>query len=70
MTKMRSELRVVDDKPEVWTNLGDILDWLQELPTHSKTPIAAGVALEIRQLLLDSVDNAEMIQGEDGVESV
>ena len=65
---IRSELRVVDDKPEVWANLGDILDWLKELPALTGHPDAGAVALEIRQMLLDSVDNAEMIQADDGVE--
>jgi len=66
MVTIRSELRVVDDKPEVWANLGDILDWLKELPTLTGHPDAVTAALEIRQMLLDSVDNAEMIQEPEG----
>jgi hypothetical protein len=40
MPTIRSELRVEDDKPEIWANLGDILDWLQTLPEHTQHQIA------------------------------
>jgi hypothetical protein len=61
MVTIRSEMRVVNDKPEVWANLGDILDWLKALPDETHNRIAGAVALEIRQMLLDSVENAEVI---------
>jgi hypothetical protein len=60
MATIRNEMREVDGEPEIWTNLGDVLDWLETLPQHSNNRIAAGVALEIRQMLLDQVSNAEV----------
>jgi hypothetical protein len=45
--------------PEVWTNLGDILTWLDELPRWTGHRVAADVAAEIRQMLYDSVVRAD-----------
>jgi len=59
---IRNELRKNDaGEPEVWTNLGDLLDWLETLPTHTQSPIAAGTALEIKRMLLESFENAELV---------
>jgi hypothetical protein len=64
MATIRSELRQNEQgEPEVWANLGDILDWLDTLPQHSNHPAAAGVALEIKQMLLDQFGNATVVQG-------
>jgi hypothetical protein len=54
----------VDDygKPEIWTNLGDILDWLESLPKWCNNRVAAGAALEIRQMLFDQIGNAEHVK--------
>lgn len=61
--RIRNEMRVNDDgEPEVWTNLGDLLDWLADLPNHARINIAAGVALEIREMLLQQFDTAEVVQ--------
>jgi hypothetical protein len=63
MAVIRNELRQTEQgEPEVWANLGDILDWLDTLPSQTSHPAAAGVALEIKQMLLDAVGNAE-VQG-------
>jgi hypothetical protein len=59
MVAIRSELRVVDDEPEIWTNLADILDWLDTLQAHTNNAIAASVAGEIRDLLHASIGDAE-----------
>jgi hypothetical protein len=48
-------------EPEVWANLGDILDWLDTLPALSNDRIAAAVAMEIRERLFESVKNAQLI---------
>jgi hypothetical protein len=59
MAAIRNELRQNDQgKVEVWTNLGDILDWLDTLPSAARSPVAAGTAMEIKQMLLDQFDNA------------
>lgn len=56
---IRNEIRMNNQgEGEVWTNLGDILDWLEELPSHSNHPVAAGAALEIKQALLQQFDQA------------
>lgn len=66
MRQINSELREgPDGEPEVWTNLRDILDWLTTLPQHSNHPAAGPVALEIRDMLVDSVVNADVIQRRD-----
>jgi hypothetical protein len=44
----------------LWANLGDILTWLDSLPAQSDNRIAAAVAEEIRQMLFESVSNAEL----------
>ena len=55
---MRHELREGEKgEAEVWTNLGDILEWLDSLP-NTNNRIAASVALEIRQMLYESVVSA------------
>jgi hypothetical protein len=43
---------------EVWASLGDILDWLDTLPSHTSHPAAAGAALEIKQMLLEQFGDA------------
>lgn len=48
-------------EPEVWANLGDILNWLDTLPALSNNIITVGTALEIRQMLYESVVNATVI---------
>jgi hypothetical protein len=64
MVTIRNEMRIVDGEPEIWANLGDVVDWLQELPQQRMTrPVAGAVALEIKQMLLDSVSNAEFSEG-------
>ena len=51
---IRNEPRVNDEgEPEVWTNLDDVLDWLQSLSEQTHDRIAANAALQIRQMLLD-----------------
>lgn len=63
MAVIRNELRQNDQgEPEVWANLGDILDWLDTLPTQSNHPVAAGAALEIKQALLAQFSNATVVQ--------
>ncbi len=49
---IRGEMRDEGDG-EIWVNLGDVLKWLDELPTQANSPIAAGVASEIRTMLYD-----------------
>jgi hypothetical protein len=62
MAVIRNELRQNEQgEPEVWANLGDILDWLDTLPQHSNHPAAAGAALEIKQILLAQFSNAEIL---------
>ena len=52
MHVIRHELRENDEgEPEVWTNLGDVLNWLDRLPEHTDHRIAAAVAAEIRPIL-------------------
>jgi len=61
MATIRSELRVGDEgEPEVWSNLGDILLWLDSLPAETNNRIAAEVAHEIRDMLFDSARGAEL----------
>jgi hypothetical protein len=56
---IRNEIRLNDQgEAEVWANLGDILGWLDTLPEHTSHPVAAGTALEIRQILLQQIDRA------------
>jgi hypothetical protein len=64
-TLLHGEMRVVDEKPEMWLKLDDVLDWLQELPTLTSNRIAGSVALEIREMLIESVGNADLITSED-----
>jgi hypothetical protein len=64
MTTMtiRNEMRVDENgEPEIWTNLGDLLDWLQTLPEQTAHRVAGNVALEIREMLLDQVTSAKRI---------
>lgn len=64
MATIRNHLRQNEQgEPEVWANLGDILDWLDTLPGHSNHPVAAGAALEIKQALLEQFGNATVVQG-------
>ena len=58
---IHSELRVTNGEPEVWANLGDIVDWLETLPQHTDNRIAADVALEIKQMLMNAVEGAERL---------
>jgi hypothetical protein len=60
-TTIRSEMRQVDGKPEIMVNLSDVLTWLTELPELSSHPAGGQAALEIRQLLITAVDNAELV---------
>jgi hypothetical protein len=53
-------------EPEIWVNLGDVVDWLAELPSHTEYAEAGKAALEIRELLFAAVDNAELIRKGDG----
>jgi hypothetical protein len=63
MATIRNELRRNEHgEPEVWANLGDILDWLDTLPQHSNHPAAAGAAMEIKQILLAQFSNATVVQ--------
>jgi hypothetical protein len=56
---IRNEIRQNEQGDgEVWANLGDVLDWLDTLPSHSNHPAAAGAALEIKQMLLTQFDAA------------
>jgi hypothetical protein len=58
---IRNKLLLNDEgKPEVWTNLGDVLDWLQTLPEHAGSPIAAGAAIEIKGMLLEQFTDADI----------
>jgi len=41
-------MRVVEETPEMWVKLDDVLEWLQELPVLTNHRVAAAVALEIR----------------------
>ena len=67
MITIRSELREgTEGEAEIWTNLGDILDWLDELPERTNNRIAAAAALEVRQMLFDSVSNAEVAPHSEG----
>jgi len=62
VVSIHSEMRVTPEgEPEVWANLGDILDWLDTLPENTSNRIAGAVASEIRQMLFESVDHAEVI---------
>jgi hypothetical protein len=58
--------REVEGEPEIWTNLGDVLHWLDSLPEHTNHRIAAEVALEIREMLFNSVKNAEFVTRPEG----
>jgi hypothetical protein len=61
MVTIRNELREGDEgEPEIWTNLGDILTWLDSLPAQTNNRIAAAVAQEIREMLFDQVQSAEL----------
>jgi hypothetical protein len=65
MVTIRNEMRMgVDGEPEVWTNLGDVLEWLDTLPENTHNRVAAATALEIRQMLLDQVTNAPLVRKE------
>jgi hypothetical protein len=67
MTTIRSEMRVEEEgEPEIWANLGDVLDWLQTLPGLTDHRVAGAVALEIKEMLLASVTNAELVQKDAG----
>lgn len=62
MAVIRNELRQNEKgEPEVWANLGDILDWLDTLPSHTSSVVAAGAALEIKQALLEQFANAAQV---------
>jgi hypothetical protein len=60
--EIRNELREgPNGEPEVWTNLGDILAWLDSLPEHTNNRIAAVVSQEIREMLHRSVGDAKIV---------
>jgi hypothetical protein len=59
MVVIRNEIRKNEQGDvEVWANLGDILDWLDSLPSATSSPAAAGAATEIKRTLLEQFDNA------------
>ncbi len=63
MPVIRNELRQNElGEPEVWTNLGDILDWLDKLISEAVTPTAAGVTQEIRNALFEQFGSAPVYQ--------
>jgi hypothetical protein len=67
MVTIRSELRKgAEGEAEMWTNLGDILTWLDSLPAQTNNRIAAAVAQEIREMLFESVKDAELHQADSG----
>jgi hypothetical protein len=58
------EFKVLDDGMgghDVWVRVGDVLDWLEDLPNQTPSVAAAGAALEIRQMLVDAVSDAGSI---------
>jgi hypothetical protein len=64
MAVIRNELRQNEQgEPEVWANLGDILDWLDTLASPGSHPAGAKAALEIKQMLLEQFSNATVVQG-------
>jgi hypothetical protein len=63
MAVIRNELRQNEQgEPEVWANLGDILDWLDTLASQAVVPAAAGVTLEIKNALLEQFSNATVVR--------
>jgi len=61
-TTIRIELRErATGEREMWTNLADILKWLEELPASTNNRIMLPVALEIRHMLVVAIRNAEVI---------
>jgi hypothetical protein len=63
MAVIRNELRQSEQgDPEVWANLGDILDWLDTLASPGSHPAGAKAALEIKQMLLEQLTNAAVLQ--------
>lgn len=64
MATIRNGLRQSDQgEPEVWANLGDILDWLDTLASPGSHPAGAKAALEIKQMLLEQFGNAKVVTG-------
>lgn len=60
--QIRSELRKDErGEPEIWTNLGDILDWLETLPSQTGSPVAASVALDIKRMLMEHIRDAQVV---------
>jgi len=49
MAEIRGELRGDENEPEIWVNLGDVVDWLDALPEQTSNPIAAETAQQIRR---------------------
>jgi hypothetical protein len=64
-TLIHGEMRVVEEKPEMWVKLDDVLGWLQELPSLTSHRVAGAVALEIREHLIEAVGQAELITSDD-----
>ncbi len=63
MATIRNHLRQNEQgEPEVWANLGDILDWLDTLASPDNHPAGAKAALEIKQILLEQFSNATVVQ--------
>jgi hypothetical protein len=57
MVVIRNEIRKNEQGDvEVWANLGDILDWLDTLPSATSSQPAAGPATEIKRM--QQFDNA------------
>jgi hypothetical protein len=60
---IRNHLRQNEQgEPEVWANLGDILDWLDTLASPGNHPAGAKAALAIKQMLLEQFSNATVVQ--------
>jgi hypothetical protein len=59
MVVIRNEIRNNEQGDvEVWANLGDILGWLDTLPSATSSPAAAGAATEIKRMLLEQFGEA------------
>ncbi|HEV7567180.1 MAG TPA: hypothetical protein VGO31_14620 [Microbacteriaceae bacterium] len=66
--QIRSDLRAGEGtEPEIWANVGDILDWLDTLPQHTDNRVVAAVSTEIREMLFSAVANAELVESTQGV---
>jgi len=59
---IRHQLREVNGKREVWSSLDDILVSLAEWTELTEDPHARKAALEIREMLIESVTDPETRQ--------